>query len=76
MSQRHNFKSRGPHEGKIFGTRHPRHLLFVGNELDDQRHPNINGIINVDGQRRTKHLVTKHVERAMTMEVHTTDTSN
>jgi hypothetical protein len=32
------------------------------------------GIIDIDGWWCTKHLVTKHVRKAMTMEVHTTKT--
>jgi len=47
---------------------------FVGEEVDDQSHPNMDRIIDIDGQWCMKCLVTRHVGKAMTMEVHTTKT--
>ncbi len=49
-------------------------MAFVRDELDDQGRPNIDGIIDIDGRQHIKHLVTRHVEKAMTVEVHTIDT--
>ncbi len=47
---------------------------FVGEEIDDQGHPNMDKIIDIDGWRCMKCLVTRHVGKAMTMEVPTSNT--
>jgi hypothetical protein len=46
---------------------------FFGDEFDDQGHPNTDRIIEIVSRRHTKCLVTRHVGRAMTVEVHTTN---
>ncbi|CAM6026761.1 unnamed protein product [Sphagnum balticum] len=43
---------------------------LVGDEFDDQGCPKTDGIIDIDGRQRTKHLVTKHVRRVMIVENH------
>jgi hypothetical protein len=47
---------------------------LVGDEFDDQGCPDTDKTIDFDGRQHTKHLVIRHVRRALIVEMHTIDT--